>query len=316
MRAGAGTTDSTTIELRRLDSATAAAIAVRTICANTAYKSTTVGEGVYQFTRVYRPKWATISGWVLTIGLLGAGYWLLLIKRTDACTMWVSEDRATTRVILAGGLLHDVHDLLCSAFDEVECTAAPSSDFNQSERGESDDLLPLRAFRSLPVVTPVEIDLVALERDEIDRVEIDHRVPDRSPTQRRAPVLDLPEVHFETGEHVRVMGIVYVGRDPMHRDASGTVVEWLAVGDPNGTVSRTHFAMGANLAGLWVEDLYSTNGTAVGVDAGSARRLRPLERIAVSAGEKIFFGDASALVLSDDDRAAASVSLSSPSARV
>ena len=225
MRAGAGTTDSTTIELRRLDSATAAAIAVRTICANTAYKSTTVGEGVYQFTRVYRPKWATISGWVLTIGLLGAGYWLLLIKRTEACTMWVSEDRATVRVILAGGLLHDVHDLLCSAFDEVESTAAPSSDFNQSERGESDDLLPLRAFRSLPVVTPVgqhAIDLVALERDEIDRVEIDHRVPDRSPTQRRAPVLDLPEVQFETGEQVRVMGVVYVGRDPWHRDASGT----------------------------------------------------------------------------------------------
>jgi hypothetical protein len=74
--------------------------------------------------------------------------------------------------------------------------------------------------------------------------------------------------------------------------------------------------MGANLAGLWVEDLYSTHGTAIGVDAASARRLRPLERIAVPAGEKIFFGDLSALVLADDDRAARSAPLTSASARV
>ena len=76
------------------------------------------------------------------------------------------------------------------------------------------------------------------------------------------------------------------------------------------------FAMGATLAGLWVEDLYSTNGTAIGVDASSARRLRPLERIAVPAGEKIFFGDLSAVVLTDADRAARNVPLSRPSARV
>jgi hypothetical protein len=63
--------------------------------------------------------------------------------------------------------------------------------------------------------------------------------------------------------------------------------------------------MGADLAGLWVEDLFSDTGTAVGVDAQSARRARPLERTAVSAGEKIFFGDLSALVLASD-RAVAS----------
>jgi hypothetical protein len=36
----------------------------------------------------------------------------------------------------------------------------------------------------------------------------------------------------------------------------------------------------------------------------------------VPAGETIFFGDLSALVLADDDRAAGSIPLSSPSARV
>ena len=182
-RLGAGTTISTTIELRRLNPVSAAAIAVRTIASNDGYKSTTVGEGVYQFSRVYRPRWATISGWVLTIGLLGAGYWLLLIKRTEACTMWVSEDRATVRVILAGGLLPDVYEQLRSAFDEVECTPGPSSDVNESERGgfdELDDVLPSRAFRSLPTVTPGVIDLNARSAGEFDRARSrQERPPDR-----------------------------------------------------------------------------------------------------------------------------------------
>ena len=133
---------------------------------------------------------------------------------------------------------------------------------------------------------------------------------------RLRPVLDLPEVRFETGEQVRVMGVVYVGRDPMHHDANGRAIEWLAVDDPTGTVAKTHFAMGANLAGLWVEDLFSTTGTAVGVDAHSARRLRALGTHPVPAGETIFSVNCR-LVLADDDRAAVerTVPLSSPSAR-
>ena len=305
MQVGAGTRVSTTIELRRLDPVSAAALAVRTICANDAYESSVVGDGVYLFSRVYRPRWATVSGWMLTIGLLGAGYWLLLIKRTESCRMWISEDRATVRVVLTGGLLPEVYERLRNAFDEIESSLRPSSDFNDAERitfGANDDALPFRVFRSQPPATPPVIDLVALERGEIEqRARERDRERDRErelvATPPPANVLDLPEVRFATGEQVRVMGVVYVGRDPMHTDASGTRVEWLAVADPSGTVSKTHFAMGANLGVLWVEDLFSTEGTFVGVDAASARRVRPLERIPVPAGESIFFGDLSALVL-------------------
>jgi hypothetical protein len=313
VQAGAGTTVSTTIELRRLDRVSAAALAIGTISANDTYKSTTVGEGVYQFSRVYRPRWATISGWALTIGLLGAGYWLLLIKRTEACTMWVSEDRATVRVVLAGALLAEVYERMCGAFDEVEGTPGPSSEVNDPENAAfdtGDDLLPSRVFRASLTVTPAEIDLTADEPDEIDLV-----APVRPPTPPRA-MLDLPEVRFETGEQIRVMGMVYVGRNPMHHDANGRAIEWLAVADPTGTVAKTHFAMGANLGGLWVEDLFSTTGTSVGVDAQNARRVRPLERTPVSAGEKIFFGDLSALVLAGDDRASASATPFDSSSRV
>jgi len=301
MRTGAGTTVSTTIELRRLDRASAATIAIRAVCASGTYTAVTVGEGVYQFSRVYRPKWATISGWALTVGLLGAGYWLLLIKRTEACTMWVSEDRASVRVTLVGGLLADVYERVCQAFDEVEGISGPSCDVNNYEDEAfdmRDDLLAYRAFRRFPTVTrevrPEVIDLTAAERDEIDR--FDFAAPDRwsSPFPT---VLDLPEVRFETGEQVRVMGVVYVGRDPWHRDANGRAVERLAVDDPTGTVANTHFSMGADRAGLWVEDLFSTTGTMVGVDRQSARRAWPLEHTAVSAGETIFFGDRSARVL-------------------
>jgi hypothetical protein len=314
MKVGEGAPVSTTIELRRLDRASAAAMAVHTICAKSVYAPITVGEGVFQFSRVYRPRWATVSGWVLTVGLLGAGYWLLLIKRTETCTMWVSEDRATVRVILAGGLLPEVFERLCSAFDAVESTAGSSSDVNDSERvalDKDDALLPSRVFRSFPTPKPAVIDLVAFERDEID-----HDPPDRPPPVPPPTVLDLPEVRFDTGERVRVMGVIYVGRDPMHCDANGRAVERIAVADASGTVAKTHFAMGADLGGLWVEDLFSATGTAVGTDLQSARPARPLEHTAVAAGETIFFGNLSALVLAADDRAVASLAASGPSSRV
>ncbi|HEY5011242.1 MAG TPA: hypothetical protein VIK61_00865 [Acidimicrobiia bacterium] len=319
-RAGAGRTISTTIELRRLDRAAAAALAVRTISAHDTYKSTTVGEGVYQFSRVYRPRWASISGWVLTIGLLGAGYWLLLIKRTEACTMWITEDRATVRVILAGGLLPDVYERVLGAFDEIEQTTGPSSEVNDPERAAftGDDQLSARVFRSAPRVPPAVIDLNALQREEAEanaKTEVDPFTSPTPPAPLPVIVMDLPEVRFETGEHVRVMGVVYVGRDPMHVDANGKEVEWLAITDATGAVGKTHFAMGANLQGLWIEDLFSATGTAVGVDARSARKIKPLERVQVAIGETIFFGDLSALVLEHDD-AATSVSAFRPSSRV
>ena len=273
-------------------------MAVRTITENDAYKCTAVGDGVYLFSRVYRPRWATISGWALTVGLLGAGYWLLLIKRTEACTMWVDEDRATVRVILAGGLLPEVFERLRSTFDEIEGVAGASSEVNDSGNpaaGKGDDLLPFRAFRSRPIDVSAVIDLTTIDLDAVAHDVIDLREP--VGVAAASAVLDLPEVRFATGEQVRVMGVVYVGCDPMYHDASGKVVERLAVDDSTGTVAKTHFSMGANLQGLWVEDLFSTTGTSVGVDAQSARRVRPLERIPVGVGEKIFFGDCSALVL-------------------
>jgi hypothetical protein len=314
VQVGGGTLVSTTIELRRLDRVSAAAVAIAAISANDTYRSATVGEGVYQFSRVYRPRWATISGWALTIGLLGAGYWLLLIKRTEACTMWVTEDRATVRVVLAGILLPDVYERLCNAFEEVEGTAGPSSEVNDSEnaRFDGDDLLASRVFRSSPTLSTTVIDLTADDPDVTD--EIDLRAPVAAPAP--SAVLDLPEVRFAGGEQIRVMGLVYVGRDPMHHDANGRAIEWLAVEDPTGTVAKTHFAMGANLGGLWVEDLFSSTGTSVGVDAQTARRVRPLERMAVRPGETIFFGDLSALVLADGDRASASGARFDPSSRV
>jgi hypothetical protein len=152
----------------------------------------------------------------------------------------------------------------------------------------------------------VVIDLDARERAAPDlqaRVQADPRATDTTDAIPNAPVLDLPAVRFENGEEVRVMGVVYVGRDPMQTDASGKTVERFAIADPTGTVAKTHFAMGASLTGLWVEDLYSANGTSVGVDASSARRVRPLERIPVAINERIFFGDLSAVVLPVGDHA-------------
>jgi hypothetical protein len=245
--------------------------------------------------------------------------------------MWVTEDRATVRVILTGGLLPEAYERLRSAFDEVEGTPGPSSAVNDSRVAfeERDEALPARAFRSQPIVTPAaldldpfdldEIDLNELERGDIERAEIERAEIEReiereerernalytfpvddSPAPSPVGVMDLPEVRFDSGEQLRVMGVIYVGSDPMHNDANGKVVERFAVTDPTHAVDKTHFAMGANLAGLWVEDLFSKNGTSVGVDAESARRCRPLDRVPVAPGERIFFGGVSAVVVDDD----------------
>jgi len=233
--------------------------------------------------------------------------------------MWINEDRASVRVILAGGMLPEVYEQLWSAFDEIEGTAGPSTDVNESERGtfdRNDDVLPPRTFRSQTAALPPVIDLAALEREEIEL-----RAAERPPTSPLVPVMDLPEVRFESGEQVRVMGVIYVGRDPMRIDANGTVVERFAVADATDTVNKTHFAMGASLSGLWVEDLFSTTGTSVGADALSARRVKPMERVPVAISERIFFGEQSAVVVVDRDRAMprrsdAAVPVSTPSSRV
>ncbi len=311
-RAGAGAGVSTTIELRRLDRVSAAELAVRTICGTEIYRSSTLGDGVYQFTRVYRPKWATVTGWALTVGLLGAGYWILLIKRTEACTMRVSEERASVRVILTGKLLRDVYLKLQRSFEELEAALVPSSELNETERGGDDDFLPVRSLRPT-LVTERDglIDLVALERAESER----------EPTRRRRRrgadrVLELPEVQFENGDRVRVMGVVFVGRDPVRRDADGRAVEWFRVDGATGAVSETHFALRAHLGEIMVEDQYSATGTLVGSDPQTARRVRPLERVIVPAGDKIFFGDQVAVVVTDDERAGRSAHPPGASARV
>jgi hypothetical protein len=290
----AGTPISETIELRRIDRAVAASLVIDTISADKRYTACVRGDHAYQFSRVYRPKWATVAGWVFTVGLFGAGFWLFFIKRTETCTVAVSEARAIVQVTLTGGLLPDVHDQLLQVLEHAEGAG--------SALGGAEMVLPARSL-------PTRIALP--EERAAGDIELTERETHSDPFT--PPSL---EVHFGTGERIRVRGTVFVGRDPIRIDDTSRIVETLALADPTGTVSKTHFAIGAGQAGLWVEDLHSTNGTAVGTHVETARRLTPGDRVAVTVGQTIFFGDLSADVRAgDDDRVVGSLPPSGPTSR-
>jgi predicted component of type VI protein secretion system len=57
------------------------------------------------------------------------------------------------------------------------------------------------------------------------------------------------------------------------------------------SVSKTHFAVGPDRDGAWIEDRHSTNGTTVLNGAGQRLSLTPGQRTLVASGALILFGD-------------------------
>lgn len=279
---------SETIELRRVDRASVERLTAEAITGDGTYVWSEVGDHVFQSSRVFRPRWATVTGWVFTVGLLGAGFWLFLIKRTETCTFIVAEERARVKLTLTGALLPEARDRLQQVLTEAEGSRSVNVD--------ADVVLP-------PPPTGAEIDLtrhvVALTQSELSS----------PPANVGRPQFG---VRFADGERVRLAGVVFVGRDPIPFDDAGREVGTVMLADRTGTVSKTHFAVGSGSAGPWVEDLHSTNGTAIGTHVATARRLVPGERVAVRAGETIFFGDLTAEVLADIDRVVGSAPPSGP----
>ena len=103
---------------------------------------------------------------------------------------------------------------------------------------------------------------------------------------KRSPL----ELSFDNGARALVNAILVVGRQPApvptHPDA-----ELFQYDDPNRMVSKSHFAIGKDDLGAWVEDLVSANGTFVVDSSGSERRLEPNQRTRVDIGSVVKFAD-------------------------
>ncbi|MFC8191442.1 RDD family protein [Cellulomonas sp. NPDC057328] len=126
-------------------------------------------------------------------------------------------------------------------------------------------------------------------------VELEHtRVRDPAQLRRRAVTLALL---FDTGPRVRVVGRGLAGRGPRAEDGSD-ILHVVAVDDPSRSVSRVHLEFGPeapasadDVAGVWVLDRGSTNGTVVVAPDGDARVLPPGTRAVVRAGWTVRLGE-------------------------
>lgn len=144
-----------------------------------------------------------------------------------------------------------------------------------------------------PRPSPVAAAATALDDDEL--VELEHtRVRDPAQLRRRAITLALL---FDTGPRVRVVGRGLAGRGPRAEDGAD-ILHVVAVDDPARSVSRVHLEFGPeapagpdDVAGVWVLDRGSTNGTVVVAPDGDARVLPPGRRAVVRAGWTLRLGD-------------------------
>ena len=96
-----------------------------------------------------------------------------------------------------------------------------------------------------------------------------------------------------------LVGPLVIGRAPRAQTTEPTAT-LLAVDDPTMSMSATHLMVGPQPGGAWVQDIGSTNGSAVVDPFGVTTALIPGVRSTVVGGSSIRFGDRSALLLTDD----------------
>ena len=101
-------------------------------------------------------------------------------------------------------------------------------------------------------------------------------------------------LRFETGELLAVGRGIVIGRDPAD-DPSLPGAARVAIADLS--ISKSHLSIGADSAGVFVIDRFSTNGTTFVAD-GRTTPCPPGEQCRLRAGAVVQFGDLSLTVVS------------------
>lgn len=107
-----------------------------------------------------------------------------------------------------------------------------------------------------------------------------------------APV---PTLHLDDGTPIELSTSVVFGRDPLLPPdlASGRAYP---LTDSTMQLSKTHVAIGADPGGVWVVDLFSTNGVRVAHGGGPAESIECGKPVVVGIGGRIEFGGRSVRV--------------------
>ena len=117
-----------------------------------------------------------------------------------------------------------------------------------------------------------------------------HTVPRRAlPTRPNATFIPV-RLAFDSGQGTTLQGPLVIGRNPSPVPSLPTA-GLLSYDDDTMTVSKTHLVIGQDSGEVWVEDLGSSNGTAIVDDHGAETPVPPRTRTTVALGSTIRFGD-------------------------
>lgn len=105
------------------------------------------------------------------------------------------------------------------------------------------------------------------------------------PVAARLPVW----IVLDSGARAEVRGVVVLGRAPASSGAPDEIA--LAVPDSTRSLSRTHARVGLDEAGVWVEDLFSANGSAITTPDGRTEELPRGQRVHVASGTVLAMGE-------------------------
>lgn len=100
---------------------------------------------------------------------------------------------------------------------------------------------------------------------------------------------------LDNGERLSVDGILLLGRNPAPYPGFSDA-RLVSVADQERSISKTHLAVGPAGAGVWIQDLHSTNGVSVCDSSGVTLRATPGERITVLPGSTVTYGERSFVV--------------------
>ena len=109
------------------------------------------------------------------------------------------------------------------------------------------------------------------------------------PAQRAALYADAPVIAvltWDDGTRMAVYGRTLYGRNPASEQGAVAI----AVRDETLSLSKTHFEIGGDVAGAWIADRHSTNGTTL-VRDGSRIPLVPGLPTSLRAGDSLELGD-------------------------
>ena len=272
-----------------------------------------MGSGSIQCAWSRRPTWATVVG---SIGIVfaGLGLFLFLVRRTETCTVTVVDGPRGAHVTLSGNLEEAALRRVLAAVQGSPATHGGASSAPATLPG-LDHLAarpqePATGGWVAPVIGPTvaspperPLTAPAAGLGVVHDAGPAHPGVDAERTVARPAAAPAParrlRVRFDHGPVNEVLAPLLVGRDPAVTSDTLAGALLVAVPDPTMSVSKTHLLLSARDGRLWVEDLHSTNGTAVTHPSGERVVAAPGSPVALPPGAVVEFGRRRAEVLAD-----------------